>query len=149
MLDRYVGENIGKHQPGVFGPGVVGEVTYLDDAGRAAYRITARNGKLYSGRRLFDTGQGRAIFVEGPDGSIYAKTMTNPSAYTGRFHHSSFLGGRPVAMAGEMRVHKGNVLGVNNSSGHYRPTQMDIIHFLQRLERSGVTSAKTAQLLPW
>lgn len=35
-------------------------------------------------------------------------------------HHSSFLGARPVRAAGQMVVHRGVLLVVNSSSGHYK-----------------------------
>lgn len=40
----------------------------------------------------------------------------------GRFHHSSFLGARPVRAAGGMVVRRGRLLVITASSGHYKPT---------------------------
>jgi len=104
-------------------------VRYFDEAGREQFRLVVDNqGRLRnaSDGRLFDTtsgvsahnGAGRAVFVMDTNGNLYA---SNYHA-VGDFHHSSFLSGGDVASAGEITVRDGVMEGLNNSSGHYRPT---------------------------
>lgn len=103
-------------------------VHYMDDAEREAHRVVVgRDGRLYrSDGTLFDTrsgssvhagGGGRAIFVMDEHGNLYA---SNYQA-VGEFHHSSFLGGRPVAGAGEIQVVDGRLQLLTDRSGHYMP----------------------------
>jgi hypothetical protein len=100
-------------------------VKYLNEAERQAYRLFMRDGKLYDAQgNLFDTtnatnpeSRGHAIFVMDQNGNIYASN--NPAQ--GKFHHSSFFGGEPVAGAGEIRVENGVLKGLSDRSGHYRP----------------------------
>jgi len=54
---------------------------------------------------------------------------------TGCFHHSSFLQGAPVKMAGTISVnHHGELLAVSNASGHYQPTAEKVKFFLDALD---------------
>lgn len=117
---HYVGED----KPGnsIWGS----QVDYLSSARRQPYELFVAGGALVDVNGVpFDTstassawaGGGRAIFVMDPHGHVYAsKTHT-----VGRFHHSSFLAGQPVAAAGELEVDHGKLKLVSNRSGHYRP----------------------------
>lgn len=77
---------------------------------------------------LFDTstagtvhsGAGRAMFVMDEHGNLYASLEQR----VGELHHSSFLGGRPVAGAGEIVVHDGVTSIISRKSGHYRPADV-------------------------
>lgn len=40
----------------------------------------------------------------------------------GEFHHSSFLSGKKVAAAGEIKIEKGIIKLVTDESGHYKPS---------------------------
>lgn len=141
MQAQYVGE----HVPGnsIWGS----SVTYLDDAGRQAYKLTVKDGKLYDANgKLFDTaacstahsGCGRAIFVMDRQGNVYASTVQE----VGKFHHSSFLAGQPVAGAGELVVENGVVKLISNKSGHYRPTAEMNEQVLKTLEAQGIDVSK-------
>ncbi|WEK69022.1 MAG: hypothetical protein P0Y62_14350 [Candidatus Chryseobacterium colombiense] len=59
-----------------------------------------------------------AIFVMSEEGNIY---LSKNYAF-GKFHHSSFLAGKPVAAAGEMIIEKGIIKEVTDGSGHYKPS---------------------------
>jgi hypothetical protein len=56
----------------------------------------------------------------------------------GKFHHSSFLSGQPVASAGEISVEQGVVREITRRSGHYKPTAEQLNQFLERLNNAGV-----------
>ena len=118
------------------------KVKYLDDAERLKYKLNIKDGKLHNATGApFDTSNARsafggnnAIFVMDEYGSIYASTIHTP----GKFHHSSFLSGKPVAAAGELVVENGALMNVTRRSGHYQPTANQLEQFLGKLRESGV-----------
>ncbi len=68
------------------------------------------------------------IFVLDPRGNMYVNMGTQ-----GEFHHSSFLAGGPVIYAGEIEIRNGKLLHLNNSSGHYQPTETNMSSALKYL----------------
>jgi hypothetical protein len=136
MMAQYDGEQTGK----VWGT----KVAYLDEQQRQQYKLSVHDGKIYDAKgELFDTasaatvlGGGKAIFVMDHDGNMYAST----SHAVGKFHHSSFLGGQPVAAAGEIEVHNGEVTVVNRKSGHYRPTESQLNQVAEHLSSLGLSN---------
>lgn len=138
MNPHYQGENLPNNN---VWPGQ--QVTYLDDAGRETYRVIPRDGKLVdvhgnpfdttSGAR-FHSGDGRAIYVMDHQGNVYASNTPG----VGQFHHSSFLGGKPVASAGELRVRDGVVEVLSDRSGHYMPTRAMTQQAVERLRAQGI-----------
>jgi hypothetical protein len=143
MLSRFQGENV----PGnSIWPGGR-PVTYLDDSARAEYRLSVQDGKLYDADGdPFDTsaatthwsGQGRAIFVMDENGNIYASNRQ----VVGEFHHSSLLGGAPVAGAGELEVSNGELRLISNNSGHYLPSRAMTQRVLDVLASRGIDVSK-------
>jgi hypothetical protein len=121
------------------------QVQYLDEAGRQRYRLTVgSDGRLYdSAGRRFDTsggtsawsrGRGRAIFVMDEQGNLYASNRQ----IVGQFHHSSFLGGNPVAGAGELEVADGNLMAISRQSGHYKPQLEHLQQTVDHLRGQGL-----------
>ena len=119
------------------------QVTYLDDAGREAYRVVPRDGKLVDVNGApFDSaagasahsGAGKAIYVMDEQGNVYASNYHG----VGEFHHSSFMGGKPVSGAGELEVRNGEVIGITDRSGHYTPTQDMTRQTVERLRQQGI-----------
>ena len=124
------------------------KVAYLDEKGRRDYEIVARDGRVFSVQgKPFHTGnlrtefagRGWAIFVMSPKGKVYAH-----SHHTGKFHHSSFLSGFPVASAGEIAVDRGIVRAVTAKSGHYQPSIEMFKRMLEWLQAGGVNLWKVA-----
>jgi hypothetical protein len=121
-----------------------GPVRYLDDVEREQHRLFVRDGLLYrSDGVLFDTSAStsvwgghspRAIFVMDEFGNVYASTVHA----AGRFHHSSFLAGSPVAGAGEIEVVDGRLTMVTDQSGHYLPGRSMTLQAVHRLGEQGV-----------
>lgn len=119
-------------------------VEYLDEAERERYRVVPVRGWLYTTDGIpFDTGaadsgwanaDARAIFVMDAYGNLYASNTYQ----VGRFHHSSFLAGAPVAAAGEITVRKGRPTFLSNRSGHYRPRPETLDAVLGVLRDAGV-----------
>jgi len=52
--------------------------------------------------------------------------------------HSAYSWGRPISMAGTMKVEKGRIIGLRNDSGHYQPGSNQITVCLQALAMFGV-----------
>ena len=119
-------------------------VAYLGATARARFALHARAGLLYTADgALFDTTAastlwsptgGRAIFVMDADGVLYS----SPRHLLGRFHHSSFLAGGPVAAAGELVARGGRILLVSDHSTHYRPARRFTQQILDSLRAHGI-----------
>jgi hypothetical protein len=144
LLADYKDEQFGAH----FGT----SVKYLNREERKAYELTVRDGKIYDAQgQLFDSSagktafgaQGKAIFVMDHDGKMYASLYN----VTGKFHHSSFLAGQPVAAAGEIEVHNGVVVNVSRKSGHYRPTEAQLSQVAQNLNSHGISGFEVEQMV--
>ncbi len=135
----------GEHIPGndVWGSTVV---DYLEPVQAAKYRLFANNGTVYRNndhtqpfdtthaRTLWTPDGGRAIFVMDADGHLYS----SPDHILGRFHHSSFLAGQPVAGAGEIQVIQGRVQLLSDHSTHYRPARRFTRQVVDSLRRQGI-----------
>ncbi len=141
MLRKYLGENKGIH-PYTGRPAEFNSVRYLNSKQRNLLEIQIKDGKIIdSNGKLFDSldlsnkfNNGKAIFVMDDSGKIFAST----DSWVGEFHHSSFLGGNPVAMAGEIEVFNGILIGVNNSTRHYRTKERHMKQFLNYIKNQGV-----------
>lgn len=120
-------------------------VARLDEKQREPLRILPAKGKFWqitqpnnsSARltiQLFDTTnyvahskyRGRAIFVCSPQCEIFAS-----SSEINKFHHSSILNAFPVFSAGTMEVRQGELTYIDDFSGHYRPTPLQVLHLLR------------------
>jgi hypothetical protein len=126
-------------------------VTYLDDAGRDARRLFATDGLLHDADGLFNTPSTGRLNDGGPGNILVMDAQGNlytGQTATGRFQHSSFLGGEPVAFAGEIRVVDGVPTYVSNASGHYHPPPWAVDQLIARLDEMGVdTSALVRETL--
>jgi uncharacterized Zn-binding protein involved in type VI secretion len=140
MADKFKKENI----PNYKNNWLEGEATvvYLNETRRAEYLLSVKDGKLYNakgelydtrGRETFFSGRGRAIYVMDENGNLYAGDQK-----VFEFHHSSFLAGKPVAGAGEIEVHKGEIKFMNRRSGHYEPTSELLWQTVEELRANGV-----------
>lgn len=120
-------------------------VKYLSEKEREAYEIFVQYDKIVDSEgNLLDT-RGSisiledgspadteyAIFVMTEDGKLY---LSKNYAY-GKFHHSSFIAGKPVAAAGEILIENGTIKKVTDGSGHYQPSLSDVKkHLLKELD---------------
>ena len=152
LLDRFRGGTTGEPRPGLYPD----TVHYMTPAEREQNRLFAdADGNLRSaadGSR-FDTstgvtawsGDGRAIFVMDGSGNLYA-TLDQRVGHT---HHSSLLGGAPVAGAGEIEVRDGRLVAMTDQSGHYRPRPAMNDRVLRSLRRQGVVLDPGFQRRGW
>lgn len=136
MLQQYAGEETGK----VWGT----KVKYLGEKERSNLELFVKNGKIVdhsgtlydtsSSSSVFGAGQGKAIFVMDEYGRIYASNYQS----VGKFHHSSILGGKPIAAGGEITVKNGVIIEISNRSGHYQPTQQMNSQVVNELKSRGL-----------
>jgi hypothetical protein len=140
---------VGEHLPGnAIWSG--SPVKYLDTNEREAFKLSFRFGRIIDAEgKVFDTTSSRtllsnfrrAIFVMDQDGNFFASKFHS----VGRFHHSSFLAGAPVAAAGEIEVRKGELVTISDRSGHYLPGRRFTMQALDALQKCGVAIAKVKQ----
>ncbi|MGJ1265609.1 hypothetical protein ACR78F_03950 [Sphingobacterium spiritivorum] len=57
--------------------------------------------------------------------------------------HTFLSNGDDVLAAGELKIRGGNVVGVNNASGHYQPNVAESNGFLNTLKELGVDVSKS------
>ncbi len=118
-------------------------VHYLTPDELEALKLSvAPDGRIYQNGVPYDTSgfnnginsreKDAAMFVMGPDGQIYARQQ---ELY--KVHHSSFLGGAPVAAAGLMVVKDGYIQSITNDSGHYSPNKFITQQVLDELAKRG------------
>ena len=131
-------------------------VHYMTPEEREAHRLFVDgDGSLRraSDGSLFDTsagktawsGNGRAIFVMDGNGNLYA----SPDQKVGHTHHSSFLGGDPVAGAGEIEVRDGKLVAMTDQSGHYKPKAEANDRTLQSLRDQGLLTDPNFKQYGW
>lgn len=139
------------------------EVTYWTEPGAAAefrresYEVGAQDGKLVWLRdnpaRGYEAGdlvsEWSAPNIDSPAGParspdfIYTSderffVMPVPTIEAHRSHHSVINGGGAVVAAGELLTEDGNVLVINNRSGHYRPSCATTERVLDKFDRWGI-----------
>lgn len=137
-------------------------VTYLKETERARYLVDIRNGVFYwmASGELVDTSPKRTCALD-----LRFRLLGLPMKYIfvidlhdrlfvakkkkGCFHHSSFLGARPVRLAGSIIVKAGRLCAVNASSGHYRPDDTNFDRTLHMLEdKYGVQGGTYVKVYP-
>ncbi|MRW89398.1 hypothetical protein GJ699_05330 [Duganella sp. FT80W] len=120
-----------------------GPVRYLDAIERLQYRIRIAGGLLWdvtgtqldtSNGGLGSDAMGHAIYVLDAMGNLYCSGVHQYY----RFHHSSFVAGAPVACAGEIDVLSGMLIYLNNRSGHYLPSTLQLRQFCEYLRSMGI-----------
>ncbi|MBV8802858.1 MAG: hypothetical protein JO131_07870, partial [Gammaproteobacteria bacterium] len=106
----------------------------LEEDKQNQVKIEIKNGKLYLGDELLDTTtfsgkesqyRGYGAYVMRKDGSLYVVEHKKEET------HASILGGERVPSAGMIRVEKGVITGIMNTSGHYKPT-LENLYFAVR-----------------
>ena len=137
-------------------------VRYFTPAERAQHKVTVKGGRLWDAngqalnpdvRRPKMTpihapvpppppaeakAQGYAIYVIDREGQLYVSFESEKD----RVHHSSLLAGGAVACAGELLVFQGELLLLNNQSGHYRPPPAALRQAVDALTRAGLDLSK-------
>lgn len=118
-------------------------VEYSDEKEQEQTKIKLQGNKLHRSSGLpantnisatYMQGTGKEIFVMGRKGNIHMA-----SHKLGKFHHSSLLAGSDVAFAGEIKVVNGEIKWLSNKSGHYKPTESQLLSFLRHLQNMGIS----------
>lgn len=113
-------------------------VLYCDTvAERQKFALSVRDGIIVhdSSQEIVETGEDGWIFVL-RDGVLYGgqkETKKIP-----RIHHTSFVGGECVQTAGMMVIVDGIIKTIYPHSGHYRPSEHELLVLLQFLVANGV-----------
>jgi hypothetical protein len=109
-------------------------VDYLVEVDRYGIFRYQKNKKQLEGEgRFVMDGSGNIFYLSGRD-----QTQLTQKARKS-FFHSSFFDGGPVAMAGYLEFgSKGNLVKVNNESGHYRPPFSMIKNFDDEVKKRGI-----------
>lgn len=124
----------------------LGYVNYLTKNQATVYQVALSQGEWKTGEGvLLDTTHlaGKAGFerhaaiVIHRDGTIFV----NPHE-TGKWHHTSTTGGRPVLAAGMILIEQGEAKSFHLESGHYDPKRPQLEHLLARLVAGGVNIEK-------
>ncbi|MEN8907608.1 MAG: hypothetical protein ABF289_16780 [Clostridiales bacterium] len=114
-------------------------VQYLTSSELEIYKIHIKDGLLYNFKgNLLDTSRGwtlhnlqsAGIYVMDEFGNLFVSI-----SHTEKFHHSSFLSGKPVAGAGEIIIEKGKLIFINNKSGHYTPNCLYLTQVRSRFKK--------------
>lgn len=118
------------------------QVKYLDADERKKYQVSFLEGKLVRDHQPFTTarahslfsGQGIAIYVVSLEEQLYVG-----SHEVGKFHHSSFLSGRPIKGGGEIQTDAhGQIVYLTSKSGHYNPSKKQMLNVLKWLKKNNV-----------
>ncbi|MBN8555423.1 MAG: GNAT family N-acetyltransferase [Deltaproteobacteria bacterium] len=125
MLDTYRGEQFNEFKARYF-------------ANRSAYKLSFKDGKIFrADGSLFDTtagvGQSSYYYMDAK-GDLYALPQHNETLD----HHSSLTGGLRITCVGYIKVVNGELLGIDNDSGHYRPQDKQLLHVKRVLEEQGI-----------
>jgi hypothetical protein len=126
---------------------------------RSLFRLHADKGVLMRRKGLDDgklepfdttgmnsTDPDQGVFVMDFD-SIYAgahdassQEARNPWKNMKQFYHSSFLAGKPVLSAGEIKVRHGTLVALTPKSGHYQGDKRQLQNLILRLQSLGVNT---------
>ncbi len=106
-----------------------GGIPYLTTGEKKPLKTTNLK-KITQLSRPIDQGQtipdGHYSFILSPKGGLYAYDHIGDELYHG-FHHSSFRAGQPVVCAGSIEFIGGEIISIDNSSGHYRPPAENLL----------------------
>ncbi|MBF0312682.1 MAG: hypothetical protein HQK52_04660 [Oligoflexia bacterium] len=81
-----------------------------------------------------------ALYAIDENGELYVSTYSR----VGSFHHSSILGGKPVLSAGMITIVQGKIVKITNESGHYKPTNDQLVAAVRALRAKGYDIQKSA-----
>lgn len=118
------------------------EIRMFSAKDRSQYRVNIYKGLFYKDGFLFDTGnmishlkKGYASFTLNADGEL---SLFNHHYGEDKIKHTSMNDGRPLPMAGEIKIENGVLKSLSTQSGHHYPTLFNIRRFLYHLARQGV-----------
>ncbi|WJX69768.1 hypothetical protein P8452_53958 [Trifolium repens] len=111
-------------------------IKYLGPIEREAYEVIVEGGKLVykQSKNLVHTTEGsKWIFVLSSSRAMYVGQKEK-----GKFQHSSFVAGAATIASGRIVAHNGVLHVIWPYSGHYRPTEKNLMEFIHFLEEHHV-----------
>jgi hypothetical protein len=122
-------------------------VKYFTDAERFEREVIIKDGTFIRKKtgknipmKLDKNGQTNFyVFVMDGKGRLFFQDP-DKDEYVGKFHHSSFLAAKPVAMAGTIFINPdGKIEALTTQSGHYRPVPGMVDQVIDEFKKNGVT----------
>lgn len=116
-------------------------VNYLASEEKKPYKIKLHSdGLLY---RAIDAGQpisdASYMYIVSPKGGLY---LVNSKEQTEIQHHSSIRAGQPIFCGGYLTITAGKITTIDALSGHYHPTNKQLLMACLELNRQGILSQK-------
>lgn len=143
LLDAYLKGSVEEVDP--MDPGSMAKtdlpraVLFLNKEERTKRLILVRGGLLWEGfDRKLETGTPRfsIAFVIDQYGNLYASNENFDNSLS--FNHSTFNAGKDVLCAGTIKANDGQLRGLQNNSGHYKPTRDHLHNAILLLNDQGV-----------
>jgi hypothetical protein len=118
------------------------QFAYYSDTERKSLEVNISKGKLLdtAGVLINTTNSGNFLTdcVMSLDETLYCYATSTLLKKKGLYHHSGILSGKPVLFAGEISVDNGTINKITTRSGHYKPSETHLSHFLWVLYKKGV-----------
>ncbi|MEE6207767.1 MAG: hypothetical protein VZR95_06930 [Alphaproteobacteria bacterium] len=108
----------------------VPDILFLTAVEKQKYQLQIVNGKFRYADENLTTAE-LQTFVIDDDKNIYLGPNNR------RIRHTSFTYGAPVIFAGEARFNNGNLVELANFSGHYMPSEKDMLNAVMYLQQQG------------
>jgi len=122
------------------------DIKYLTPEERDPFIATFLHHKLKIGGK--EPKNGEYMYVLSAD----AQTLLIGKKRKGRFQHTSFFAGAPVACAGTLNIKNKKIVRITLESGHYKPTKVNgetLRSFLSDNSRLGKNSASKLEIKEW
>lgn len=129
----------------------------LSAASQYWHELVVSGGLLYFKKQLVDKGgltmaqaqlvRSKVIFVLTLDDRLLARP--EPAGIQTRadgFTHANFTSGQDIKAAGQLFVHEGRVIRIDNESGHYKPHGNTLRHVIKKLKREGADLRRALML---
>jgi hypothetical protein len=147
MQDWETLERVGKNTGG----GLYGDVVYMTKEERLAFivfvdpgsgKLQDANGQDVTRDDAYAMDEYGNLFVKPNQirASRLAKGDQDPNSII--FNHSSFNAGKNIVSAGEMRISNGVLQHIDNTSGHYKPTEENLRNCLAALVEEGLDESQ-------
>lgn len=134
---RYRLESVAPNVVHDFGRNIKKTVQYFSKEEANFYKIDLSKGRIVQNGNNYFTDMTRArphtIYILDIEDNLY---LCDCNAIN-EIHHSSFTQGKAVKAAGEMYIHDGVILELNNLSGHYRPSEQSLNYLIDTIEENG------------
>ena len=109
--------------------------------------VVSAAGNVIDTQKLTSDVAGKALYVMDAAGNFYIIALEwapiGPLGYR-MINHSSIPAGHAVAAAGQIEIHNGKIISIDNGSGHYSPSNKMLTQAIDALQGHGVAKGKYA-----